>query len=183
MDTLLVVLYGGPGTGKSTTAALVFGALKQAGYNVEVAHEYAKDLTWEERHAALGYQPYIAAKQMWREQRLMGQVDAIITDTSTLLGLVYQGKGYTEALAAWLKDEYARKNTLDFYLHRDPTRPYNVRGRTQDATAATRLDGKIRYMLLMNNVRTTDVMVDKDTNSHVDFIVKQVKEKLDAASR
>lgn len=181
METLYVVLYGGPGTGKSTTAAVVFGVLKQLGRNVEIAHEYAKDLTWEGRFNALGFAPYVAAKQMWREQRLNGQVEAVITDTSTLLGLVYQGEGYSPPFKRWLLDEYRQKNTMNFFLQRDENRPYNPAGRSQTESEADILSGDILAMLHREQVPYVPLKVDKDTNSHVDAIVNNVLERLDAS--
>jgi hypothetical protein len=40
--TILVNLYAGPGTGKSTMAANVFSELKWMGVNCELALEFAK---------------------------------------------------------------------------------------------------------------------------------------------
>ena len=48
MSALVINLFGGPGCGKSTIAALLFGKLKQNGINCEMALEYAKDKVWEE---------------------------------------------------------------------------------------------------------------------------------------
>jgi hypothetical protein len=40
--TVVVNLFGGPGTGKSTTASGVFYHLKRDNRNVELVQEYAK---------------------------------------------------------------------------------------------------------------------------------------------
>lgn len=45
MPTLVVNLFGGPGSGKSTGAAYVFARLKMLGYNAELVTEFAKDKT------------------------------------------------------------------------------------------------------------------------------------------
>jgi hypothetical protein len=178
--TLKVGFYGGPGTGKSTTTALVFGALKQRGRNVEMAHEYAKDLVWEGRAAALQYQPYVIAKQMWRERRLEGQVDAILTDTSILYSFVYgdENNGVTPAFQEWVLDEYANSNRLDFFLTRDPNRDYNPRGRTQSQEEAEALDAEIQTLLIDARADFEVVQVDKDGNSHVDYIVNKIEQTL-----
>ena len=47
---LCVNLFGGPGIGKSTTAAGVFNLLKLHGIETELITEFAKDLVWEERY-------------------------------------------------------------------------------------------------------------------------------------
>src|SRR6185437_1604466 len=125
---LRVYLYGGPGTGKSTTAAQTFALLKQAGRNVELVREFAKDLTWEDRQQTLGFQPYIAAKELWHIERLEGQVEAVVADTSPLLSLIYGAGTNNPLFEDWLVDEHGRHDTLDVFLHRDPARGYNPRG-------------------------------------------------------
>lgn len=178
--TLQVTLYGGPGTGKSTTRALVFGELKQRGLNIEEAPEYAKELVWEEATGKLGFQPYIIAKQMWRMRRLEGQVDAIITDTSTLLSLVYGGpeNGVTPAFRDWVIDEYKSQNGLDFYLTRDPSRPYNPKGRTQNLSEAREADEQIRSLLHAYDIPYSEIQVDKDGSSHIKVIADAVEQVL-----
>jgi len=160
----------------------VFGALKQKGYNVELVHEVAKDLTWEQRHRALAHQPYVAAKQMFRYDRLHGQVDAIITDTSTLLSLIY-GKGSDSPLRDlacqnWILEDWRQRKTLNILLSRDPSRPYNPKGRSQTEIEAQNLDHKIESMLINHNFPFMSVKVDKDTDSHVTEIVDEVEREL-----
>ncbi len=49
----IINLLGGPGSGKSTTAAGLFNIMKTEGMSVEFAGEFAKDLTWSERKFCL----------------------------------------------------------------------------------------------------------------------------------
>ncbi len=179
--TLVVTLYGGPGTGKSTTRALVFGELKQRGLNVEEAPEYAKELVWEESTGKLGFQPYIISKQMWRTRRLDGKVDAVITDTSTLLSLIYGGpeNGVTPAFRNWVLDEYKSRNGLDFFLTRDPSQPYNPSGRTQKTLdEAVDAGWQIKDLLDDNQITYSEIQVDKTGNSHVYAIADCVESTL-----
>jgi hypothetical protein len=176
--TLQVFFYAGPGTGKSTTAALVFGALKQAGRNVEIAHEYAKELTWEQAHGRLEFQPLVVAEQMWRLERVEGQVEAVICDTSPLYGLIYSNP--TRAFREWIVDDYRRRNALNIYLHRDPKRGYNVRGRNQTAVEATRIDTRIMRMLTDLKLPFLQVGMDKSTDAHIASIVAAIERELDA---
>lgn len=54
MKTPIVInLFGGPGSGKSTGAAYIFSQLKMKGINCELITEYAKDKTWEKNFVAL----------------------------------------------------------------------------------------------------------------------------------
>lgn len=90
--TLIVNLYGGPGTGKSTTAAGLFYKLKEAGINSEYIQEYAKDKTWQADYFTLECQPYITSKQLYRLHRVLDKVDVVVTDSPLIQGLVYKGK-------------------------------------------------------------------------------------------
>lgn len=160
--TLVVNLYAGPGTGKSTTAASVFAILKQNGINAELSHEFAKDLTWEKRHKTLTFQPYVIGKQMWRIQRLLGEVDIVINDSPVLLGLVYGVD------ASWMKKyeqfilEYHKSlNTLDIFLIRSSDRPYNPKGRNQTEAEASALDDKIANVLDRHSLPYKAVLMGK----------------------
>lgn len=180
MSALEVTLFSGPGTGKSTTASLVFGRLKQRGHNTELSHEYAKDLTWEKAFDKLSYQPYVTAKQLWRLERLKNQVDVIVTDTSTLLCAIYgkEDGGFTPAFWNWVVDDYKRRNTLNIFLRRDPNRPYNPKGRNQTEEQAKEADDKIYDLLLNNKIDFYILDVDQENHSHVDEIVGIVEDEL-----
>jgi hypothetical protein len=145
--TLVVNLFAGPGVGKSTAAAGVFYHLKQMGHNIEMAPEFAKDLTWEKRSKTILFQPYVAAKQIWRITRLLGQVEAIITDSPILLSAVYKGEGYTDAFESYLHDTFQRWDTENFFLTRNPLRTYNTKGRRQTEEEARKVDMQIAMML------------------------------------
>jgi Cdc6-like AAA superfamily ATPase len=181
LQPLLVALYGGPGTGKSTTASLVFGALKQHGHNVELVHEVAKDLTWEQRHRALAHQPYVAAKQMFRYDRLHGQVDAIITDTSTMLSLIYSKSSDSPlrdlAFHQWIVADWRARRTLNVFLRRNIERPYNPKGRSQSEIEAQNLDLRIKDMLDAYELPCLELNMSTTTD-HVEQIVTEVESEL-----
>lgn len=179
-DTLVVHLYGGPGTGKSTSRALIFGALKQRGRNVEEAAEYAKDLVWAQEFRRLQFQPFVTAEQMWRVRRCTGQVEAIITDTSTLLALIYgdEAGGVTPAFKEWVVDDYKRQNSLNIFLTRDPSRPYNPQGRNQSEAQAHEADENIRDLLTTNGIPFITMRVDKNNSAHVNSIVDVIEHRL-----
>lgn len=92
MKTRVINLYGGPCAGKSVTAVDIFSNLKKKGLNVELVTEYAKDMTWEDRHNILCDPDYIFAKQHRRQRRLVGKVDIIITDSPLRLSTFYASK-------------------------------------------------------------------------------------------
>ena len=165
--TLVVNLFAGPGSGKSTTAAGVFFELKSRGINCELATEFVKDLVWEERHKAINNQVYIFAKQHHRITRLLGEVDVIVTDSPLLLTLVY-GKTEDAALKNLARVEYNKLWTFNCFIKRN--KDYNPKGRWQTYAEARDLDRSIANMLdkeqvpyevYFGNAEGKDKIVDK----------------------
>jgi hypothetical protein len=180
MKTTIVNLFGGPGTGKSTNAALSFGKLKVRGITAEYISEFAKDLVWEERHHALGYQPYLSAKQIYRIQRVIGKVPVIITDSPILLSLIYGqdlGPGYKEHI--W--EVWDSWNTMNFFLIRDDDKhPYVPLGRTQQTVdEARKVDRNIENFLNYNEVPHATLRIregEETANILADLIEEHVNE-------
>ena len=86
---LLINLYGAPGTGKSTGAAYIYSKLKLAEINCELVTEFAKDMVWDENKKAIYNQAYVFGNQYYRISRLENEVDVVITDSPTLLSIIY----------------------------------------------------------------------------------------------
>lgn len=144
LNTLVVNFYGGPGVSKSTMAAGVYSALKWRHRNVELVGEFAKDLTWEERHKTLKDQIYILGEQYHRIFRLLGQVDAIITDSPIILSPIYDSEK-RPLLKELAHNEHKKMWTYDVFLTR--VKPYNPKGRNQSEAEAKELDKVIATML------------------------------------
>lgn len=162
-ETLVVNLYAGPGTGKSTTAAQLFALLKQDQVNCELVTEFAKDLTWEGRTKALSFQPYVAGKQMYRIWRLIGEVDVIITDSPIMLcGHIYGEEGVSDAFLQHVRDIHDSWDTLDVILQRNPNaRPYNSKGRNQTQMEAQAIDFRIESVLQYCGIKYERIQVDQ----------------------
>lgn len=148
-QTLIVNLFAGPGSGKSTTAAGIFFELKSRGINCEIATEFVKDLVWEQRHKAINNQIYIFAKQHHRITRLIGEVDVVITDSPLLLTLVYD-KNKNPELKNLAKLEHDNLWTYNCFIKRN--KEYNPKGRWQTFDEARDLDRSIATMLDQQNV-------------------------------
>ena len=149
MKTLYVNLYGGPGTGKSTSMAYVFAHLKNAGVCAEIAPEFAKDLVWGDQTAVLGDQLYVTATQHHRLWRLKGKVPVVVTDAPLWLAPIYcDNDPKIVALIPELNRELG--DSLHFMLRR--VKPYEAAGRLQDEGQARALDREIRNLLAFHGV-------------------------------
>lgn len=144
LNLTVVNLWGGPGIGKSTTAAGLFNLLKQSGARVELVSEFAKDLTYGKDYGSLENQLFILAEQDRRLRRLEGQVDFAITDSPLPLGMVYMTPEYEEWLPAAILGAYDRYQNVDVLLTR--RKPYQVYGRNQTEHEATVLDLNIQHV-------------------------------------
>lgn len=144
--TKIINIFGGPGAGKSTTAAGLFYSLKQRGINAELVTEYAKDMTWENRHNILSDQLYILAKQHRRISRIVGKVDYIITDAPFVLGLLYKSENYVSSFDPFVMDLWHQYNNICFYLKRGDIE-YQETGRNQSMLEAIELDKSLKNLL------------------------------------
>ena len=88
--TKVINLFGGPNSGKSTTAAGLFYQLKKKHIRCELVREYIKDWAWEGRVPGEFDQPYIAGKQMKYESSKYGKVKYIVTDSPFTLADFYE---------------------------------------------------------------------------------------------
>lgn len=141
---LVVNLFGGPGSGKSTTAAFLFVALKLAGINAELVTEYAKDKTWEESMKVLANQIYVFGKQYHRIWRVLDKVDVIVTDSPLLHSVMYY-KGDSNFFPDLVWSEHNKLDNFNVMIKR--VKPYNPSGRSQSEDAAKFLDSQIEGII------------------------------------
>ena len=147
-NTIIVNLYGGPGTGKSSGAAYIFARLKMAGIDAEYVTEFAKDKVWENNTEAFKCQFYISGKQSFRISRCFGKVDVIITDSPIRLGKIYADLiGRPQLGLACLEEanQYSAGQTIEIFLNR--VKPYNTNGRNQSEEEAKKIDDMVKEML------------------------------------
>ena len=153
----IVTLYGGPGTGKSTTCAALFMAAKQAGIDAEMNREYIKVWVWEGRKVKPGDQTYFFAKQARKERQYMESgVELIITDSPLIL-THYYGLKYDEfershnTSLRMLEQQHAICKkfgyTIDHIFLDRGDRTYNPNGRFQNEEEAIVIDNEIKSFL------------------------------------
>ena len=144
-NTLVVNLFAGPGTGKSTSMAHIFAELKWHGIDCEMITEYAKDKVWEGSEHVLENQYYVSGKQYFKLKRIQGKVDVVITDSPILVGLIY-GVKEPEEFGDLIHKYHHQFNNLNIFLNR--TKPYNPNGRVQkNVLEAIEKDIEIKNML------------------------------------
>ena len=155
---LVINLFGAPGAGKSTGAAIVFAELKKRGVNAELVTEFAKDKTWEHNAMALGCQEYVFGKQSYRLARCRADVDVIVTDSPLPLSLLYVtdpallGDGAFQKVVMNVFNSY---NNLNYYVHR--VKPYNPKGRNQTEAESNALAAPLKSLLGLNGIEHTDI--------------------------
>ena len=162
-NTLIVNLYGGPGTGKSSGAAYIFSKLKMAGIDAEYVTEFAKDKVWENNTEAFKCQFYISGKQSFRISRCFGKVDVIITDSPIRLGKIYADLiGRPQLGLACLEEanQYPAGSTLEIFLNR--VKPYNTNGRNQTEEEAKEIDKTLRELLDKECTAQHNVLLEFD---------------------
>lgn len=177
----IICLWGGPGTGKSTTSAGIFNLFKKAGFNAEMNREYIKDWVWEGRKIFDGDQTYIFAKQARKERMYMQSgVDIIITDSPLALATLY-GQKYDKyerennACLAMLKQhhEFCKDNGYKvdhFFLVRQ--KEYNPSGRFQTEEEAKGIDGEIKILLEQLKINHQVLNCDDNVETNIfNFIV------------
>jgi adenylate kinase family enzyme len=159
----VINLYGGPGSGKSTTAAGLFYKMKLQHKKVELVTEYAKDLVYANRlNDMLDQQEYIFAKQNQRLHRLRTHVDWVITDSPLLLGLVYVDQSWVcaHSFKELVRDTYSTYNNTNIFLKR-PTE-FQQYGRNHNEEESVVLDNSIHDMLIRENQSILHFSVDQN---------------------
>lgn len=153
--TKIINLLGGPGSGKSTSAALLFGKMKNMSKSVEHVQEYVKGWAWEGRSIKEFDQLYIFAKQARREYTLINKVDYIVTDSPVLLSAFYEQKYYSNSIVKSAIPEYMRAiektgaTYLNFMLKR--TKPFNPHGRYETEEESVKIDQEMRDWMNENS--------------------------------
>lgn len=149
--TVVVNLFGAPGSGKSTGAAYLFYKLKTRGIDAELVTEFAKDKVWEEDWEVFNNQAYIFGKQSYRLSRCDGKVDVIVTDSPLILSILYnKDKRLTENFNRSVVDVFNSYQNINFLLSR--TKPYNPNGRLQTEKESDELYEKIFSLLVERKI-------------------------------
>jgi hypothetical protein len=154
MKTTIINVYGGPGAGKSTSAAYLYYLLKVQQQNVELVREYVKDWAWEGRKFGAYDEIYFLGKQVRHESMLFGKVDYIVTDAPVYMTAYYASIYCSPTLANGVMAEakaFYQQVVEDGHQHLhimlNRIRPYDPAGRYQNESQAHAVDDGVGKML------------------------------------
>ena len=173
-NTLVVNLFGSPGSGKSSGAAYIFFQLKRAGIDCELVTEYAKDKCWE--HSCIfddsTNQFYIGAKQYYRVNRVNNKVDIVVTDSPVLLSCFYNSvKELGNEYNIVVKRLFNRFRNLNFFINR--LKPYNPNVRNQTEEESNKIASKMKKIIKEWGIEFTEVNGNDDGYNKILEIIKE----------
>lgn len=139
---ILINLWGGPGSGKSTTAASLFVDLKNNGISAELVGEYAKEMYYQGRTHLLGpggNQIELFAGQYGRIKNLeRAGCQVAISDSPLLMQLIYcQDYPYFASLKAMAEKSLGEFTNIDVFIRR--TKHFDPFGRVQKTVEEARV--------------------------------------------
>ena len=173
---LVVNLLGGPGSCKSTSAALLFAILKRKDINAELVTEFAKSAAWENNVKAIENQAYVFGKQCYKMSRCADDVDVIITDSPLILSIIYNhDKRLTENFNLSVMDVFNSYNNLNVFLNR--AQKYDHKGRFQTEDEAKAIDEEILSTLKERGVPYIKVTPNDEGYQFItDLIMTKLKD-------
>lgn len=174
LNTTIVNLFGGPGSGKSTIAAALFAAT--AGRcSRELVTEAAKDRVWD--GADLDNEIALFGEQHGRIARLVGKVDLVITDSPILLPPVYAAYYRHECASLTFTqlaiDEFRRlAPSLNYFVERPAT--YDAIGRAETAASARDLDSRILEALHGHGVEFESLEASRTIDERARYVLSDL---------
>ena len=176
--TVIINLFGGPGSGKSTVASGLFYTFKSKGLTCDNPYEFPKQVAWEDNNSQITDQLYILANQHRGIVRSYGKVNYIILDSPILLSLAYKDN-YTSSYPASLYGESFEKLMFDIHNSYDniniflerPDKEHQNEGRFHDELMSLDLDRKIMSILKENDIPFIKLKVNDATINSIMALV------------
>jgi len=157
-------IYGGPGVGKSTLAALLFGWLRQQGFQAELVQEWVKNWAYIGRQMQSFDYVYTFAQQLHTEDRLLqAGVNIIVTDSPVYLQCMYAlHKRMKAANELWRIAKRFEKEypSVNFLMDRAQSDTYEQGGRYENLVQAVGMDRFIETCLNDWHVPFTHIVSD-----------------------
>jgi ABC-type oligopeptide transport system ATPase subunit len=172
---IVVNLFGGPGSGKSTTAHGLMYTLKSKGYNVEYSGEYAKELVYADDMLTLSNQFNVLREQERRLQILNNKVDIVINEEPLINGIVYVKEDVKEKMIEKSLRSWNSYNNICYYIQRDLSLNFTKIGRLHNLEESMALDVKILKVL---NTYSPGYTIVPSALDAIDFIVKNFENQI-----
>lgn len=152
----VISFVGGPGIGKSTSAARLFAYLREACINAELVTEYAKELHYRGVLDSTD-QVSISQEQIKRLSVCRSpEVDITITDSDPILGLAYcTTPEQVEAITPLIQDCLNRRNTL--FVVNSPRATYDARGRHHTREESSEIHQAVLDLLSRHELTTMHI--------------------------
>lgn len=165
----IIQFFGGPGSGKSSVAYKLAGALKSKHINCELVTEVAKDVTWEKNFHQLKNQFFITAKQFDRIRRLEDKVDYIIMDAGLLQNIPYfKDERYKKELTQIMINLHKSYRTINFFVNRPMN--YDTNGRKEDLQESINIDNLTIQILKNEGIKFKEITPDININNIVTLV-------------
>jgi predicted ATPase len=132
---VVVEIYGGPGTGKTTFSAELYGALKRTGLHVTLVTEEATTCIQANDMVGLTCQAYLLGASARRLRQVATSYDVVVMEAPLLLNPVYD-RDRSPALRALAEEEHRRYRNLPLLLSPLPREQFTTAGRVHDADSA-----------------------------------------------
>lgn len=153
-STRRINLIAGPGAGKSTLAARLFGDLKAKHYDVEQITEYIKTWAHQGKKPQGFDQLYVFSKQLKSEEEALRNVQCIITDSPLITNAgfcVYYCCEYANQVLSLAKMFENNYKSVNLFLERSID--YVEKGRYQNLAESIEVD-KILWSLVSEHIHS-----------------------------
>ena len=169
--SLIINLYGGPGSGKSTCAAYIFSQLKMHNINAELITEQTKAEAYKQNTEFFENQFYIDGCASYQIKQLFGNVDVIITDSPFRMNYLYALDHNKPKLAEAILEDLEQYNqySKNYFINRPEY--FQREGRVHNEEQSKEIDNRIKNMLRDQYVNFIEI-----ENTELDEVVKQLLE-------
>ena len=159
---LVVNIFGGPGSGKSTFASELFCELKKHHVEAACPEEHAKLAIWSGQPWLLDQQTVLLGRTWETIHALQGKVEVIIVDSPILLCSVYAREREPVSFHLLTADLHRRTDRLNLLLERDDKMQYSTNGRRENESEARVVDEQILTTLDIHNEPHCEVSRNRD---------------------
>jgi len=172
-NCIVINLFGGPSSGKSTAMAGLFYMMKKHGRRVEMAHEYVKLAVYDGSiHNMSQYDILLAQHHTISTFHDSGLLEYVITDAPLLMSCIYGSGSVVCKQAKRLNSNF---NNLNFFINRSG--PFQKEGRIHNEEESVDIDKRIKMLLNDVNEPYIEVQasadIDKTLYGHI--ALKQLK--------